>query len=137
MCKASQKPVTTIRNGHPNTLIHLQETSKADRSSLGLFTNLGTNPIGALAAFMAVLLWNRNFDQLRKLYQNMRIQRLTKMLKLWRLFPTDIDMLIYIIGALGITFITAGFVVWSFVTKAFEDNENLRFKPLEEDETEQ
>jgi hypothetical protein len=52
-------------------------------------------------------------------------------------FPTDLGMLIYIIGALGITFITAGFVVWSFVTKAFEGNENLRFKPLEEDQTEE
>jgi hypothetical protein len=51
--------------------------------------------------------------------------------------PVDIDMLIYIIGALGITFITAGFVIWSFVTKAFEGNEDLRFKPLEEDATEQ
>ena len=49
----------------------------------------------------------------------------------------DLDMLIYIIGALGITFITAGFVAWSLRTKAFEDNENLRFKPLEEDETAQ
>ena len=48
----------------------------------------------------------------------------------------EIDMLIYIIGALGITIITAGFVVWSFYTKAFENNEHLRFKPLEEDETE-
>ena len=47
----------------------------------------------------------------------------------------DIDMLIYIIGALGITLITAGFVVWGFITKAFEDTENLRFKPLEEDKT--
>jgi hypothetical protein len=50
--------------------------------------------------------------------------------------PVDIDMLIYIIGALGITFITAGFVVWSLITKAFEDNDNLRLKPLEEDGTE-
>jgi nitrogen fixation-related uncharacterized protein len=49
----------------------------------------------------------------------------------------DIDMLIYIIGALGITFITSGFVIWALTTKAFEDNENLRFKPLEEDETEE
>jgi hypothetical protein len=45
-------------------------------------------------------------------------------------------MLIYIMGALGITFITAGFVVWSLLSKAFENNEHLRFKPLEEDETE-
>jgi nitrogen fixation-related uncharacterized protein len=49
----------------------------------------------------------------------------------------DIDMLIYIIGALGITFITAGFVFWSLKTKAFEDNEHLKFKPLEEDENEE
>jgi hypothetical protein len=46
-------------------------------------------------------------------------------------------MLIYIIGALGITFITAGFVVWAFLSKAFENNEHLRFEPLEEDETEE
>jgi hypothetical protein len=46
-------------------------------------------------------------------------------------------MLIYVIGALGITFITTGFVVWSLWSKAFEDNEHLRFKPLEEDETEE
>ena len=86
---------------------------------------------------MAVLLWDRNFEQLRKLYQNARIQRPTKTLEIMEVNPMDIDMLIYIIGALGITFITAGFVVWSFITKAFEDNENLRFKPLEEDETEE
>ena len=48
----------------------------------------------------------------------------------------NVDMLIYIIGALGISFITAGFVVWSFATKAFEKNENLRFQPLEEDASE-
>jgi hypothetical protein len=51
--------------------------------------------------------------------------------------PMDIDMLIYVIGALGITFITAGFVVWSFVTRAFEENDQLKFKPLEEDATDQ
>jgi hypothetical protein len=49
----------------------------------------------------------------------------------------DIDMLIYVIGALGITSITAGFVVWSFVTKAFEENDQLKLKPLEEDATDQ
>ncbi len=48
----------------------------------------------------------------------------------------DIDMLIYIIGALGIALITAGFTFWSIKTKAFEDNEDLRFQPLEEDECE-
>ena len=53
----------------------------------GLFTNIETNPVGALIAFMAVLLWDRNFEQLRKLYQNVRIQRPTKTLKLWRLIP--------------------------------------------------
>jgi len=49
----------------------------------------------------------------------------------------EFDMLIYIIGALGITFITAGFVFWSLKTKAFEDNEHLKSKPLEEDKTEE
>jgi nitrogen fixation-related uncharacterized protein len=46
-------------------------------------------------------------------------------------------MLIYIIGALGITFITVGFVFWSLLTKAFEENDDLKFKPLEEDVNEE
>jgi hypothetical protein len=48
----------------------------------------------------------------------------------------DIDMLIYTIGAFLITFTTAGFVVWGFKTKQFEENEHLKYKPLEEDEEE-
>ena len=46
----------------------------------------------------------------------------------------NIDMLIYTIGALLITLITAGFVVWAFKTKQFESNDFLCSLPLEEDE---
>lgn len=49
----------------------------------------------------------------------------------------DIDMLIYTIGALLITGITVGFVLWGFKTKQFEENEHLKYKALEEDETEE
>lgn len=46
----------------------------------------------------------------------------------------NIDMLIYSVGALGITLITAGFVVWAFKTRQFESNDFLKSLPLEEDE---
>jgi cbb3-type cytochrome oxidase subunit 3 len=46
----------------------------------------------------------------------------------------NVDMLIYTLGALGITLITAGFVVWAFKTKQIENNDYLRYLPLEEDE---
>jgi hypothetical protein len=49
----------------------------------------------------------------------------------------NFDMLIYTIGALMITLITAGFVVWAFKTKQFESNDFLRYYPLEEDEDQQ
>jgi len=44
-------------------------------------------------------------------------------------------MLIYIIGALLITGVTVGFVLWGFKTKQFEDNDHLKYKCLEEDDT--
>ncbi len=46
----------------------------------------------------------------------------------------NFDLLIYSIGALMITMITAGFVIWAFKTKQFEANDFLRYYPLEEDE---
>lgn len=46
----------------------------------------------------------------------------------------DIDMLIYMIGALLITAVTAGFVLWGFKTKQFEDNEHMKYECLEEDD---
>jgi cbb3-type cytochrome oxidase subunit 3 len=49
----------------------------------------------------------------------------------------NIDMLIYTIGALMITLVTVGFVVWAFRTKQFESNDFLRYYPLEEDENPQ
>jgi cbb3-type cytochrome oxidase subunit 3 len=49
----------------------------------------------------------------------------------------NFDLLIYSIGALAITLITAGFVVWAFKTKQFEANDHLRYYPLEEDEKQQ
>jgi hypothetical protein len=45
-------------------------------------------------------------------------------------------MLVYTIGAFLIAGITAGFLVWGFKTKQFEQNEHLKYKPLEEDEEE-
>ena len=48
----------------------------------------------------------------------------------------NIDLLIYSIGALLITLVTAGFVIWAFKTKQFEDNDFLKNYPLEEEETE-
>ena len=45
----------------------------------------------------------------------------------------NIDMLIYTVGALLITMITAGFVAWGFKTKQFESNDFLKTLPLEED----
>ena len=46
----------------------------------------------------------------------------------------NVDMLIYMIGAFGIALITAGFFVWALRTKHFHEDENLKRKPLEEDE---
>jgi hypothetical protein len=49
----------------------------------------------------------------------------------------NFDILIYTIGVLLITLITAGFVVWVFKTKQCESNDFLRYYPLEEDENQQ
>jgi nitrogen fixation-related uncharacterized protein len=49
----------------------------------------------------------------------------------------DVDMIIYTIGALLITMITVGFVLWGFKTRQFENNEHLRYKCLEEDDAEE
>jgi cbb3-type cytochrome oxidase maturation protein len=46
----------------------------------------------------------------------------------------NIDMLIYVIGALLITGVTVGFVLWGFKTKQFKDNEKLKYACLEEDD---
>lgn len=46
----------------------------------------------------------------------------------------NLDMLIYTAGALLITLITAGLVVWGFKTKQFENNDSLRYLPLEDDQ---
>jgi cbb3-type cytochrome oxidase maturation protein len=43
-------------------------------------------------------------------------------------------MLIYMIGALLITAITAGFVLWAFKTKQFEDNDHMKYACIEEDD---
>ncbi len=49
----------------------------------------------------------------------------------------NVDMLIYSVGALMITLITAGFVAWALKTRQFESNDFLKSLPLEEDEEEQ
>ena len=47
----------------------------------------------------------------------------------------DIDVLIYTIGAVLMVLIYIGFLVWGIKTGQFKDNENLRYKPLEEEDT--
>jgi len=46
-------------------------------------------------------------------------------------------MLIYVIGALLITGVTVGFVLWGFKTRQFEDNEHMKHACLEEDDPEE
>jgi nitrogen fixation-related uncharacterized protein len=43
-------------------------------------------------------------------------------------------MLIYLVGAFGIATITTGLFAWALGTKHFQEDENLKRKPLEEDE---
>jgi hypothetical protein len=49
----------------------------------------------------------------------------------------NIDMLIYTVGALLITGITSGFVLWGFKTRQFQNNEHLKYACLEEDDAEE
>ncbi len=49
----------------------------------------------------------------------------------------NVDMLIYMTGAFLIMGITAGFFLWGFKTKQFEEDERLKYKPLEEDDSEE
>ena len=46
----------------------------------------------------------------------------------------DVNMIVYMIGAFSIVFITAGFVLWGFKTNQFKDNEHLKSSPLEDEE---
>ena len=46
----------------------------------------------------------------------------------------NIDMLIYMIGAFGIALITGGLFTWALISKHFQEDKNLKRKPLEEDE---
>jgi hypothetical protein len=46
----------------------------------------------------------------------------------------NVDMLIYMTGAFGIALVTAGLFAWALLTKHFQEDENLKRKPLEGDE---
>jgi cbb3-type cytochrome oxidase subunit 3 len=48
----------------------------------------------------------------------------------------DIDILIYVIGAMLLAAVSIGFVVWGFITGQFHENEHVKRMPLEEDEDE-
>ncbi len=50
----------------------------------GFFTNLEISPIGTLIVFIATLLWERSFDQQKKLHQNLKMQPQVKLLNLGR-----------------------------------------------------
>jgi cytochrome c oxidase cbb3-type subunit I/II len=52
---------------------------KGGPSTAGFFTGLQTNPATALAVFIAIMLWDHNFEQLSKLYQNVKLKS-TKLL---------------------------------------------------------
>ena len=60
---------------------------KGGVTTSGLFANLGTNPIGALIAFMAVLLWDRKYEQLKTLFQKTRILTLNRFVNSRRINP--------------------------------------------------
>jgi cytochrome c oxidase cbb3-type subunit I/II len=56
-------------------------------TSSSLFSNLQTNPVGALVAFMVILLWDKNFERLRRLFEITRIQKAIKFFNFGRLVP--------------------------------------------------
>ena len=55
-------------------------------TTASFFSGLQANPVGALVAFVAVLLWDQEFEKLRTLYQIVRIQTELKLLNFRRLF---------------------------------------------------
>jgi cbb3-type cytochrome oxidase maturation protein len=48
----------------------------------------------------------------------------------------NVDILIYVIGAILMACISIGFVLWGLKTGQFRENEHLKSLPLEEDEEE-
>ena len=48
----------------------------------------------------------------------------------------NVDIMIYLIGAILLTCITIGFVIWGLKTGQFEENEHVKHLPLTEDEDE-
>jgi nitrogen fixation-related uncharacterized protein len=46
----------------------------------------------------------------------------------------NVDILIYVIGAILMACISAGFVLWGLKTDQFKENEYVKRLPLEEDE---
>ena len=48
----------------------------------------------------------------------------------------NVDILIYVIGAVLMACISVGFVLWGLRTGQFKENEHLKRLPLKEDEEE-
>ena len=48
----------------------------------------------------------------------------------------NVDILIYVIGAIIMTCISVGFVLWGLKTGQFKENEHLKRLPLMEEEEE-
>jgi hypothetical protein len=46
----------------------------------------------------------------------------------------DVNMLIYMIGALAIASLTTGFFIWNIITKQYSEDAHLKQIPLEEDD---
>jgi cbb3-type cytochrome oxidase maturation protein len=46
----------------------------------------------------------------------------------------DIDMLVYLSGAIIMALIPIGFLIWGLKTGQFKEDEQIKCKPLEEDE---
>ena len=51
-------------------------------------------------------------------------------------FLLNVDILIYLIGAILMACVSVGFVLWGLKTGQFRENEHLKRLPLKEDEEE-
>jgi cbb3-type cytochrome oxidase maturation protein len=48
----------------------------------------------------------------------------------------NVDMLIYVVGSIFMACVSVGFVLWGFKTGQFQENDQVKSQPLEEDEKE-
>jgi cytochrome c oxidase cbb3-type subunit I/II len=57
---------------------------KGGPATSSFLTDLRTNPVAALTAFIAVLLWNVRHKKLKTLSENTKLERVSSLLKAWR-----------------------------------------------------